>query len=137
LLIAVNVNAMEDDWRFDHYEKTIEGGIKIPEQLKENGYRIAILPNDSKESAQQRRKNYGFDDLFDEVIISSHYGYIKPDPEIYRIALKKLNIEPEQSVFIDDRKENIETSKRLGMHSILFRNVDQVIQNLKNMGIEL
>jgi epoxide hydrolase-like predicted phosphatase len=135
VLQAVGIKAAADDWQIDHYEKAINGAIEIAKSLKQKGYRIAILSNDAKESSDLRRTKHHFDEIFDAIIISCHYGVIKPNPEIYRFALNKLKALPEQSLFIDDRMENIESSRNLGINSILFTNIDLLIEELKQLGI--
>jgi epoxide hydrolase-like predicted phosphatase len=135
VLETVNVTAVEDDWKFESYEEKIEGGIEIAEQLKQQGYRIAVLSNDSKQSSDYRRQKYNFDSLFDDAIFSYQYGIIKPEPKLFEIALKKLKVAPDQSVFIDDRLENITASERIGIHSILFKNSKQLIGELGRLGV--
>jgi len=132
-----NVKATAEDWKLDEYMEEVDGGIEIAKTLKKNGYRIAILSNDSHEMSRQRRNKYGFDDLFHNIYISCNYGVAKPDLKIYKIALSELNAQPEQCVFIDDRLENIESSQQLGIHSILFINANQVKNDLKDLGLEL
>jgi putative hydrolase of the HAD superfamily len=135
VLESVNVIAVEDDWGFESYEEKIDGGFEIAEQLKQQGYRIVILSNDSKQSSDYRRQKYNLDSLFDESLFSYQYGIIKPDPRFFQIALGKLNITPDQSVFIDDRNENIAKSERLGIHSILFQNSRQLMSDLLRLRI--
>ena len=137
VLKSVNVTAVENDWNLDAYMEEIDGGIEIARKLKQNGYQIAILSNDSKQMSAQRRKKYGFDDLFHNIFISYMYGVIKPDPEIFKIALNELNVLPQQCVFLDDRKDNVKSSQQLGIQSVLFENSQQVINELKNFGLEI
>ena len=137
VLKAVGITAVAEDWKIDNYEKAIKGGIDIPIRMKQHGYRIAILSNDSKESSDLRRKKYNFDDIFDEIIFSNAYGIIKPNAGIFELALNKLNVRPEQSLFIDDREENVKCSRKIGIYSILFENVDQLIDELKDLGIDI
>ncbi len=52
-----------------------------------------------------------FEDVFDEMIISAEVGLMKPDPRIYRLALEKLGVQPEESVFLDDVLVNVEAAR--------------------------
>ena len=92
-----------------------------------------------RNSAQKidRIKKYNFDDIFDVLIFSHNYGMIKPNPKYFLLALDKLSVKPEQSLFIDDRVENIRCSQEIGIHSILFKNVDQLIEELRQRGIHV
>ena len=56
--------------------------------------------------------------LFDVVVESSVVGVRKPDPEFYEIACTRLNIEPNQAVFLDDLGINLKPARAMGMHTI-------------------
>ena len=58
--------------------------------------------------------------LFDAVVFSCNVGVRKPNPNIYKIMLKKLNVQPQEAVLIDDREENIVGAKKVGINAILF-----------------
>jgi HAD superfamily hydrolase (TIGR01509 family) len=131
------IKATEEDWEIDSYMEEIDGTRDIIESLKLNAFDIAILSNDSKEMFIKKRKRFGFDELFPDIIISSEHGVIKPYPEIYWIALKRLNTVPERSVLIDDRLENIKAAADIGMETILFQNADQLKEEFYNLGIHL
>jgi HAD superfamily hydrolase (TIGR01509 family) len=72
-----------------------------------------------------------FDDAFDWVVISAEIGRMKPQPEIYRLALKQAEVEANEAAFIDDTPKNIEAANALGIHGIVFRDAAQVKENLK------
>ncbi len=137
MLKHVGIAATKDDWDIDPYVQEIEGVLDIARNIKQQGYQIAILSNDSLELADKRRNKFGYNNLFQEVVLSCKLGLVKPEPEIYYFALKRLNVPPDQSILIDDRLENTEGADHLGMYTILFENVDQVIADLGNLGIEL
>ncbi len=69
-------------------------------------------------------------ELFDEVIESAVEGVRKPNPEIYRIALSRLNINPEECVFLDDLGINLKPAKTMGMKTIKVLNVEQALKEL-------
>jgi epoxide hydrolase-like predicted phosphatase len=71
-----------------------------------------------------------FDDAFDTLIISAEIGMMKPQPEIYELALKQVQVEANEAAFIDDTPKNVEAANALGMHGIVFRDPDQVKENL-------
>ena len=72
-------------------------------------------------------------DAFDELIVSSEVGIMKPNPGIYQIALERTNALPEEAVFIDDFIENVESAKLVGMHAILFETSQQTMNELNTM----
>ena len=73
------------------------------------------------------------DDIFDDMTISSEIGIAKPDARIYRQALEKLNVRPEESIFVDDMPANIEAAQALGMRGVIFKTSQQAIADVKNL----
>jgi len=65
-------------------------------------------------------------DAFDTLVISAEEGVMKPDPQIFQFALKRLKVPAEQAVFVDDYQHNIDGAHLVGMHGILFRSPAQV-----------
>lgn len=111
--------------------KNVESIIK---KLKKLGYKVAVCTNTIKAFSDIHIKNNDYA-IFDFVIISCEIGMRKPDREIYEFVLKKLNVEPEECVFIDNELENVEGAKKAGMKTILFENANQLKDNLKKCGI--
>jgi len=69
----------------------------------------------------------------ENMFVSVKLGMRKPHRDIYEHALSKLGLEPHEAVFIDDRLENIEAAKDLGMHGIHFSNRDQFLVELQGL----
>lgn len=106
--------------------------ISFAEGLKKKGYKIAILSDQwpvSKESFIIKK----FYKIFNPVLVSCDIQTRKPNPKAYKLALKKLKIRPEQSIFIDNQIWNIKPARKLGMHAILFKNNKQVIKELNGL----
>ena len=61
----------------------------------------------------------------------------KPDQKIYAILLERYKLLPDQCVFIDDRQENLNTAKEMGITTILFTSAAQVCEELKHTGVLL
>jgi putative hydrolase of the HAD superfamily len=74
-----------------------------------------------------------FDDVFDAMIISAEVGLVKPDPRIYRLALDKLSMQPEESVFLDDVLVNVEAARSAGMSAIQFTQPEKTLEELKQL----
>jgi putative hydrolase of the HAD superfamily len=72
-------------------------------------------------------------DIFDDMIISAEVGLAKPDRMIYQLALDRLGVEAEQTIFIDDFIENIEGARELGIHGIHFQDPQTVLEELKDL----
>ncbi len=91
--------------------------------------KVFLLSNQLPFHAVQARRN-GWFDLFDKVFLSFELGCRKPSAEIYGAVLKKLGASPEDVVFIDDKPENVEGARTVGMNAILFRDVSQLKADL-------
>lgn len=72
-------------------------------------------------------KKYGF---FDVTVFSCMEGLIKPDRKIYEITLKRLGVKPKEAVFIDDKEENVNSAKNIGINTILFKDLEQFKKEL-------
>ncbi len=73
------------------------------------------------------------DEAFDAVIISAEVGIMKPEPAIFELALKRLDVAPPDAVLIDDTNVNVEAAQKFGMRGILFRNPKQMQSELKTL----
>lgn len=74
-----------------------------------------------------------FEDAFDEMIISAEVGVMKPDAGIYQMALAGVGVSPAEAVFVDDTARNVEGAKEVGMHGILFKQPEEVIEEIKQI----
>jgi putative hydrolase of the HAD superfamily len=77
-------------------------------------------------------------ELFDDVVISAEVRLHKPQPEIYRLAAERLEVEPERCLFVDDLRENCDGAEAVGMTAIRFRDPQQAIARLGELtGLDL
>jgi putative hydrolase of the HAD superfamily len=91
-------------------------------ELKDAGYRLAIITNNVREFADGWRSLLPFDvdAVFDVVVDSSAVGMRKPDPAIFHHTLQLLdNIDPGSTVFLDDFHGNVAAANALGMKTVL------------------
>jgi putative hydrolase of the HAD superfamily len=87
-------------------------------QIRDAGFKTALLTNISREGEAIFTKLFPVDELFDVVVDSSKVGMRKPDPAIYRLTCERLGIAPERCLFIDDLLCNVEAAEALGMQTI-------------------
>lgn len=71
--------------------------------------------------------------LFDVVAVSSRLGVTKPDPRIFEYTLEKLEVQPSESIFIDDIERNVSSAQELGMHTILYQDFIQYRTDLESI----
>lgn len=98
--------------------------------LKKRGIRVAIL-SDMWHISKSVLILKEFYKLFSPVIISCDVGIRKPDKKIYLLTLSKLKLKPSETIFVDNQRWNIDTPKRMGMKTILFRNNTQTIKEIE------
>lgn len=107
-----------------------EESISILNKIRNLGYKMYILSNTNEihfSSIQQKFYNkysYELSILFDDVFLSFEIGLRKPDNEIYKYVLNKINLEAEQVLLIDDLKANIESAKNMGIKTHYHRTND-------------
>jgi putative hydrolase of the HAD superfamily len=68
---------------------------------------------------------------FDVLVFSAEEGVQKPDPEIYRRAVARLGVRPEETVFVDDFLENVAAARALGMWGVQFKSREQAIEEVE------
>ncbi len=92
--------------------------VNILNLLKELKFECYVLSNWSSETFVGIIDEYPFMRKFNGIIISGNEKKIKPDRNIYQLAIERFNLIPNQTVFIDDKKENINTAKEIGFISL-------------------
>lgn len=103
-------------------------------ELKSRGYNIYLLTNYPDWMFDYHWANtFTFTKSVDGKVVSAVVKQIKPDEEIYTTLLKKYNLIPEESVFIDDKAENIQTAKALKINVIQFTNINDVKNKLNSL----
>lgn len=103
--------------------------VPLIQDLKDKGYKVYYLSNWSAWTHDLLLQVGKFDFLkmMDGGVFSYDVRCRKPDHEIYEIFLKKYNINPKESIFFDDKEDNIKTAIKLGINGIVFSNHDPSI----------
>jgi epoxide hydrolase-like predicted phosphatase len=81
------------------------------------------------------RERYEFPSVVRGAILSHEIGIRKPDPAIYRAAMKLSGTKPEETVFVDDLHPNVESAKKLGMIAIRFKGAEDLRRRFESLGI--
>lgn len=111
ILARVGVPAAEQDgvidslWeahqRFGLWTVAIPGGPEVVADLKRRGFRLGVVSN-AEGRVEQDLESAGYRGLFETVIDSHVVGVEKPDPEIFRIALKGLDAAAQNALYVGD-----------------------------------
>lgn len=104
--------------------------LDLIKEFRQNGLKVAILSNVIEPTYNVLRKA-GYYDLFDETIASCKVGFAKPEQEIYQISLDKLGTTADKSLFIDDKRGNLDPALEMGFSVILAENPEQIIHDVR------
>ena len=126
------IQAYHDNWS-DSIGDAFTGTVEILKRLKKAGYPLYGFSNWSAETFPYARAKYDFFDLFDDMVISGEVGFVKPEPEIYQILLKKIGRPADECLFIDDSLPNIQQANKIGFATIHFQSPAQLEEELKQL----
>ncbi len=94
--------------------------------------KIVLLSNTNQSHKEYIEQEFKIFSLFDHCIFSYEIHLEKPQREIYEYTLNLIQLKPEEVVFIDDKIENIEGAKQLGIHTIHYTNIQNLEEILKS-----
>ncbi len=117
-----------------HYADFVTGEIpgmkELLTQLKDEGFKLYGLTNWCSK-IREIMEIYDIFNLLDGSIISAEEHLIKPDPAIYLRLCEKFHLNPSECLFADDKPENIEGAKKVGMQGIVFVSAEQYEKELR------
>lgn len=124
---------IENLYSANHYID--EEMIGIVRKLKEKGFKLVILSNESKAAMDMKTRKFRLNELFDKIYCSAIMGVAKPSKEAYLHVLNDLGIRPEETLFIDNLERNITPAEELGIKCILFKSAEQFRKELKEINL--
>ncbi|TET95879.1 MAG: HAD family hydrolase [Anaerolineales bacterium] len=122
-------NVRDEFWSGDQ----IDIGLIRFIRAHKTGTKMGLLSNGWPSTRRFLEERWHIADIFDDIIISAEVGLAKPDRRIYQLALDRLGVEAEQTIFIDDFDENIRGARELGIHGIHFQTPQTVLKELKDL----
>jgi len=107
--------------------------LDLMRELRDGGFRMAILTNNVREWEELWRAKLPVDEIFELVIDSAWVGMRKPDPDIYRLTIDRLGdeLQPHECLFVDDNELNVEAARELGLRAVRFVSNDQAITEIR------
>ena len=124
---------------FLRWEEMIAGDVpetvKILGELKDADYPLAALSNWSSETFPIAHAKYEFLDWFEPLIISGRVGLVKPDPDIFHLMSCSIDRDPDQCIYIDDTKHNVQAAAEIGFDTIHYLSPQQLRSDLISRGI--
>ena len=124
--------------RWDARLWTAQNPVMVDWQVavKKRGFLTAILSNISDNVVENIKREFDWIHRFDVLVWSYQLGIVKPDPAIYRYTLGKLGTQPEETLFIDDKRPNVEAARALGIQAIEYSSVEQLREELIARGLD-
>ena len=96
---------------------------------------MATINNESIELNLYRIEKFGLRGVFTDFFSSCFVGLRKPEEGIYRLSLDVTQKQPQECCFIDDRDLNLECARSLGVHTIEMKDLSQLQQELRKLGV--
>jgi putative hydrolase of the HAD superfamily len=125
---------LPDNW-YQSFQSTMKNAAgmnaemyELVNELKQH-VRVGLLSNSDGQFTNLLRE-CGVYEPFDPCLISTEIGALKPDLKAYKLLLSRLDLSPEEVIFIDDKLENVEAAKKLGLDGILFESQSQLKSEL-------
>lgn len=121
LELSIRPEALLEDYQNNFHTSCEPCGITadVMKILTAKGLKLGIITNGFTEFQRKTIQSMGIEDFFDVVVISEEAGLRKPDTAIFHFALRGLNIEPKDAVYVGDHPENdVKAAKDAGLNAI-------------------
>lgn len=121
---------------YEHMEEVVwlfPYAVQWVRELKSQGRKVYVLSNYGEELLERTRNKLEFLPYMDGIVFSCESHYLKPEPESYQYLCDKYKICPAESVFLDDRLENVEGARAYGIHGIQFVSYGQAEEQLRGL----
>jgi epoxide hydrolase-like predicted phosphatase len=96
-------------------------------------YRTGIVSNSFVGAREREQAAYEFEDLVEEIVYSHEVGFSKPDPRIYALICTRLNVPPEEMVFVDDSDVCVAGARDAGIHAVRYQSNAQAIAETEKL----
>ncbi len=110
------------------YEQFNPRMLQLLKRLRPH-YQLATICNGGSREAMNRKFRLGT--LVDLMVFDDEESVSKPDERIYQLTLTRLNMQPNETIFVDDNAENVEAARRVGMHAVHFKDARQAIREIE------
>jgi beta-phosphoglucomutase family hydrolase len=113
----------------------VKGVIELLCKLKEKHVKLAVASSSHRRLVQYVLRKLEITELFDSIISAEDVTHGKPDPEIFLMSAKRLNVSPAECLVIEDAKLGVEAAKEAGMKCLGYRNPHSGNQDLSKADI--
>jgi putative hydrolase of the HAD superfamily len=136
--LKLNAAQIDELANWDARMWTTENAAMVAWQrrLKERGLKTAVLSNMGDNVHERLVREFEWLKQFDALVWSYQLGIAKPDPAIYRCTLERLGVAARETLFVDDKAENVEAARMLGMRAVVFSTAARLREELIKMGMD-
>ena len=124
---------------YERFEKSltgpIEGMAEILGELKNSGTRLLGLSNWAAETFHHAPMVAAAINELEDIVVSGREKLIKPDPEIFQVLAKRFDLDPQQTLFVDDLQTNIDAARKLGFIGHVFTDASSLRTDLAGLGL--
>jgi 2-haloacid dehalogenase len=117
-------------WR-EMIKGPIDDTVALLADLRARGVPLYALTNWSAETFAMARHEFEFLGWFKGIMVSGEERMAKPDAAIFRLLIERYHLEPDQTVYIDDSRANVEQARRLGLDAIHFSTAGRLREDLR------
>lgn len=118
--------------------KIIVSNMKVNKALvsyipKLNKVKIALFSNSIGHMAMEmlKARHLSGKKIFNKIFLSNVMHLAKPAASSYNYVAQHLKVSPHEALLVDDRKQNVDSAKKIGMKGIVFKNTTQFKRELK------
>ena len=112
----------------------IAATIELIHELSNTRNRLFVLSNMSLASIDYLERRHTFWDVFEGIVVSSRIRKVKPEIQIYEYLLNQYQLEPGDTIFIDDTQENLTAASSIGIQTIRFTDPAECRRALVDFG---
>lgn len=131
-LAGISVEQFEAE--LEEYRILNEEMVPLLKKLGEN-YQIGLLSNAESVFLRNLLREHNLGPLFHHICISSEVGMIKPNREIFDHILSKMEVDPGNTIFIDDNGENVRAGEKFGLQGIVYVDMPKLHRDLRAHGV--
>ena len=108
-------------------------GMKTLIRKLRKRYKVAVLSDNIRERVEYLNRKYNLDKEFDCYVYSFEHGMLKPDKRLLKILFQRLNVKEDEVIIVDNSIVKVESFRKFGVQTILFRSARQVKRELSNL----
>jgi len=132
---GISIRKLEWNEEFRKLNRLNNDVVRLAGRLSKR-YKIVLLTNVSRSRQTIKMETVLKKVKYDRIFASCYLKMAKPDPRIYRYVLEKMKMKPSEAVFIDDREENVEGARKVGIAAIQFVGYGELVKRLRKLGIK-